>query len=79
MKAKASKPLTSRQLKERNNYDRMSFVPVTQAQKKGKASSSIDANQYITFNIDKLAEIIKQIENVRKGLKILASEVKTLK
>jgi uncharacterized protein YlxW (UPF0749 family) len=29
--------------------------------------------------VDKLSEIIKQIESVQKGLKILASEVKTIK
>lgn len=77
MKSKATTPLTAKQLKVRDNYDRMSVVSVTQ--KKAKPSSKntqIDIQHYIKFNADKLADIIKQIENVRKGLKILASDVK---
>lgn len=51
---------------------------VTQPQKKAKAKNTegIDISPFIKFNTDKLADIIKQIESVSEGLKILVSEVK---
>jgi hypothetical protein len=79
MKAKATKPLTAKQLKARDNYDRMSVESTTQPSKQSPKNAQINIQEYLKFNADKLADIIIQIENVIKGLKILASEVKTLK
>jgi hypothetical protein len=78
MKSKTTKPLTS---KANKKHEVTSIVSVTQPSKKVHriASSNIDTDHLITFNVNRLADIIMQIENVRKGLKILASEVKALK
>lgn len=79
------KPLTSKQLKARKEYERMSVVSSVQKQKKGKAKSTakayrkqseIEIHHWLNFNADKLGDIIKQLENIQKGLRQVASLVR---
>lgn len=85
---KASKPLTSKQLKERKNYERASVSSVVQpSQKKAHRTtiatttnihkqSEIEIHRWLNYNADKLGDIIKQLENIQKGLRQVASLVR---
>jgi len=87
-KAKPDRPLTSKQLKARKNYERMSVASVIQPQKKAKPKttvavatnihkqSEIEIHHWLNFNADKLGDIIKQIESIQKGLRQVASLVR---
>jgi len=86
MKAKVTKPLTSRQSKERKNYERTSIVSVIQKKVKSKTTvasttnihkqSEIEIHHWLNYNSDRLGNIIKQLENIQKGLRQVASLVR---
>jgi predicted DNA-binding transcriptional regulator len=76
--------LTSKQLKERREYERMAVVSPIQKQKKAKTTttkdhikqSEIEIHHWLLFNADKLGEIIKQLEIIQKGLRQVGSLVR---
>jgi hypothetical protein len=84
----AGKPLTAKQ-KERENYGRTSVASVVQPSQTKKAKpkpttattnihkqSEIEIHHWLNYNSEKIGDIIKQLENIQKGLRQVASLVR---
>jgi hypothetical protein len=76
--------LTSKQLKERKEYERMAVVSPIQKKPKAKTTtatdrrkqSEIEIHRWLNYSADQLLEITKQIESIQKVLRQVGSFVR---